>query len=68
METVVLTFGIVVVVVVDTDSKLLGTFKAVCSTLKINFWPLARGNHKDNSVKQYHRFLNKTQAIVGQDQ
>ena len=67
MEDVVLNFGIVAVVVVDADSKFLGTFKDMCSILKIQFWPLARGNHKGNSVERYHRFLNKTQAIIGQD-
>ena len=67
MENVILTFGIVAVVVVDADSKFLGVFKTMCSILKIKFWPLARGNHKGNSVERYHRFLNKTQAIVGQD-
>ena len=67
MENVVLSFGMVAVVVVDADSKFLNDFKTMCDVLKITFWPLSRGNHKGNSVERYHRFLNKTQTIVGQD-
>ena len=67
MEDVVLTFGMVAVVVVDADSKFLREFEEMCKALKMVFWPLARGNHKAMRVECYHRFLNKTQTIVGQD-
>ena len=67
MENVVLTFGIVDVIVLDADSKFLGVFKTTCVALNIYSWPLSRVNHKGNSVEKYRRFLNKTQAIVGQD-
>ena len=67
MEDVVLTFGMVAVVVVDADSKFLREFEQMCIALKMVFWPLARGNHKAMRVECYHRFLNKTQTIVGQD-
>ena len=67
MENVVLSFGMVVVVVVDADSKFLHLFQAMCIALNIVFWPLSRGNHKDLSVERYHRFINETQTIVGQD-
>ena len=66
MEQVILTFGMVAVVVVDTDSRFRSTFEAMCKLLKLIFWPLSRGNHKGNSVERYHRFLNKTQTISGQ--
>ena len=39
----------------------------MCTTLGIIYWPLARGNHKGISIEKYHCFLNKTQAIAGQD-
>ena len=39
----------------------------MCEILKITLWPLSWGNHKGNSVERYHRFLNKTQTIIGQD-
>ena len=67
MEQVVLNFGMVAIVVVDADSRFRSTFEAMCKTLKLTFWPLSRGNHKGNSVERYHRFLNKTQTICGQD-
>lgn len=67
MEQVVLTFGMVAVVVVDADSKFLGNFSAMCDILDIKLWPLTRGNHKGLSVERYHRFLNQTQTIAGQD-
>ena len=66
MEQVVLSFGMVAVVVVDVDSKLLHNYKDMCATLDITCWPLSRGNHR-MSAERYHRFLNKTQTIVGED-
>ena len=67
MEEVVLSFGMVAILVVDADSRFLGAFEAMCKILRITFWPLARGNHKGLGVEKFHRFLNKTQAIAGQD-
>ena len=67
MEQVVLSFGMVAVVVVDADSKFLHFFKDMCKQLNIKLWPLSRGNHKGMSVERYHRFLNKTQTINGED-
>ena len=67
MEQVVFTFGLVDVVVVDADSKFLGLFEDMCNRLDFIFWPLSCGNHKALGVEKYHRFLNKTQTIVGQD-
>ena len=65
MEQVVLSFGIVPVVAVDADSKFLHLYKDMGVALDIEFWPLARGNYKVLSVERCHRFLNKTEAIVG---
>ena len=62
-----LSFGKVAVVVVDADSKFLHSFKEMCKRLNISLWPLSRGNHKGMSVERYHRFLNKTQTINGED-
>ena len=67
MEQVILNFGISAIVVVDDGSTFKGAFKAMCEQLKVTFWALSRGNHKGLSVERYHRYLNKTQAIVGND-
>ena len=67
MEQVVFSFGMIVVVVVDTDNKFLQLFKEMCLKLDLIFWPLARGSYKGKSVEKYHRFLNKIQIIVGAD-
>ena len=66
MRKVVLSFGMVAVFVGDADNKFRGVFEEVCNTLKITFWPLARGNHKGNSVDRYYRFLNKHKPYVVQ--
>ena len=51
----------------DADSKFQSVFEDICKALKIHLWPFDQGNHKGLSVEKYHRFLNKTQTIVGQD-
>ena len=63
MEEVVLSFGIIAVVVVHTDSRFTGAFESICKFLQIKFWPLARGNHKVNSVENYHQFLKKHKIL-----
>ena len=69
MEQVLLNFGMCSVVVVDADSKFWSVFEKMCDKLKIILWPaLARDNHKGPSAEKYHRFLNKTQTIAGQEQ
>ena len=55
------------VMVVDADSKFRALFEETCTKLNIIIWFLARQNHKGLSVERYHRFLNKTQTIAGQD-
>ena len=67
MEHVLLSYGICAVVVVDDGSTFKGIFKEMIELLKITLWTLSRGNHKGNSAERYHRFLNKTQAITGND-
>ena len=57
----------VAMVVVDVDSCFRSTFEVMCNILKMIFWSLSHGNHKENNVYHYHRFLNKTQTIGGQD-
>ena len=65
MEEVVLSFVMVSVIVLYSDSRFQGVFEAICKFLLITLWPLARGKHKGNSVEKHHQFLNKTQAITG---
>ena len=67
MSDVVLTFGTCLVFVIDDGRSFKSTFILMCDALKINYWCLLRGNHSGNSMEHYHRFLNKTQAIVGND-
>ena len=67
MEQVVLTCGMVALVVVDADSRFQSTFEVICKLLKRISWPLSRGNQKGNSIERYHRFLNKTQTISGEN-
>ena len=57
----------VTVVVVDTDSKFLALFEEMCNALGLKLWEFSRCNHKGLSIERYHKFLNKTQTIVGQD-
>ena len=57
----------IAVLVLDTESRFRGALEEMCKCLQITFWPLARGNHKGNSVEKYHRFLNKAQDIAGKD-
>ena len=56
MSSVVLTFGMCSVVVVDDGSSFKGVFEDMCKALNIHYWCLSRGNHKGNSVERYHRF------------
>lgn len=52
-------------VVVDAGSNFKGLFEQMCGILSITFWPLSRGNHHRLSVERFHRYLNKTQTIQG---
>ena len=67
MENVIFLFGMVAIIFVDTNSWFNKFFKYMCTALGIIYWHLALRNEKGTSVEKYHRFLNKTQAISGQD-
>ena len=67
MADVILSFGMCAIVVIDDGSTFKGHFTLMCEALKIQYWILSRGNHKGNSCERYHRFLNKTQTIHGND-
>ena len=67
MKNLVLLFSMVPILFVDSHSWFKSVFKDICAALGIIYWPLARGNHKGMSIEKYHRFLKKTQAILGQD-
>ena len=67
MENVVLTFGMCAVVVIDDGSPFKGVFKELCDILRIQYWVLARKNHKGLSVERFHRFMNKVETIAGTD-
>ena len=68
MVDVLLTFGMCSVVVIDDGSPFKGIFVTMCTKLKPNYWCLAQGNHRGNSVEKYHRYLDKTQSTTGNDQ
>ena len=65
MSDVVLSFGMFSVVVIDHGTTFNNVFISMCEKLNVNFW--CRGNHRGKSFEYYHRFLNKTQVIAGND-
>ena len=67
MEEVLLTFDMCEVVVVYDGINFKGIFKEMCEHFKLTSWCISQGNHKGNSAKKYHHFLNKTQTITGTD-
>ena len=67
MKDVVLSFGMCSVIVIDYGSSFMQAFKLMCEALAITYWCLSRGNHRGKLVERYHCFLNKTQAIAGND-
>ena len=60
MENFLLSFGILAIFVIDTNSRFKSVFKDICVALVIIYWSIARGNHKGVIVERYHQFLNKT--------
>ena len=68
MSKVAITFGMCSVVVVDDSSNFKNVFLEMFKKLNTHCWVLSRGNHKGNSVEHYHRFINKTQEIAGNNQ
>ena len=67
MADVIFAFGMCSVVVIDDGISFTGVFILMCTKLGITYWCLSQGNHRSNSVERCHRFLNKAQAIVGND-
>ena len=63
----VLSIIMVSIIAVDANSRFDNVFKYISTSLGFVYWPLAHGNHKGMRIEQYHCFLNKTQAIAGQD-
>ena len=61
MKQIILSSGMVVVVVVDADSKFLHFFQDMCQRIDFIFWPLARGNHKGNIIENtiYSSIIHK---------
>ena len=62
-----LSFGMTALIVMVTDRKFRSVFEDMYTALKIHLRPQAQGNHKGILVEKCHRFLNKTQTIMGQD-
>ena len=58
-----LSFSMVAVVVVDSDSRFIGAFEVMCNFLQITLLYLACINHKVNNVEVYHRFLKKHKLL-----
>ena len=67
VSNVIMSFGMRSVILIDDGSTFRSIFIGMCTSLNINHWCLSRGNHRSNSVEYYHRFLNKTQFINGND-
>ena len=65
VSDVITNFGMCSVVVIDDGYTFKSVFVGMCTSLNINHWCLSRGNHRGSSVERYHRFLNKIQAING---
>jgi len=63
MPDVIMTFGMNSVVVIDDGSPFKGIFVTVCGILKLNYAYLEV--IIGAALLKYHRFLNKTQAITG---
>ena len=67
MLDIILTFGMCNGAVIHDGSTFKNVFIAMCFVSKIHYWCLSRGNHQGNLFEHYHRFLNKTQTISGND-
>ena len=56
MENVVLSFGIVAIIVVDSDNQLNIIFKDICAALGIIYWTIVRGITKVRALKNITAF------------
>ena len=62
---VIFSFGMCSVVAIAGGGSFKNVLMDMCKKLGLTYWVLSSGNHEENSVKHYYWFLNKTQAIVG---
>ena len=60
-------FGLYHLVVLDDDNPFKGSFVTMCKTLDLNYYILVKCNHKELSVENFHRFLNKATTITMED-
>ena len=67
MQHVLMKFCLCHLVVLDDGSPLKGAFIAMCNALNLNYDVLAKRNHKGLTVKNVHRFLNKSVTIAAED-
>ena len=67
MANVVLLFGMVSIIAIDSDSWVDSVFKDMFTAVGIIYFPLANGDHKRTRVEKYHHFLNKSQTIFLQN-
>ena len=68
MVNVILSFSMVMITVVDSDSWFKRILKYMCADLGIIYWTLARANHKGKSVEKYHHFLKKAGNLGSRQQ
>ena len=65
MVEVFFNFGMCADIVIEDGITFKVNFQKMCRALKIAYWCIERRNHKGNSFKTFHLFLNKTQTITG---
>ena len=53
-----LRYGLPKLIIVDADSKFKAEYKGMCSLLKLELFPLAKGNHDAMLVERFNKFLN----------
>ena len=58
METILLKFGLWLMVVCDNSNDFRGTFKNISKALYIRCHVVAKRNHKAVSIDMFHKFLN----------
>ena len=67
VSDIIMTFGMCSVLIIDNRRSFKGLFIIMGEALDLKYWCLSWGNHKGKSVERFHIFLNKTQAIAGDD-
>ena len=67
MENVIILFVMVAILVIDTSSRFKSILKRYVRSSGDSILSSCTRELKKTSVEKYHRFINKTQAIVGQD-